>query len=651
MAKFGSYYNAAIVPANNDVVLIGDASNTNKVEGVHAEDLPIGTAAQSALDGKITVSTKVKRVGDAETIQSVIDTIPVMQGSLVSGITNPYIVNVPPGHEKEYYSLVQDVSDNASDKRNIKIVFENNPDNKFIVDQWDALDEIGDWTLYTGDTLTIDTSNKFEGGGCLKITGSGFIRCTKNGNFDFSAYQGMLIDIQMDISQMNYMALYLYTNTAFIGRSCGTITGTGTINRTFFFPFVQTSTDILDYSNITRVRIGLDKTGYPGVHEGYIDNIRLVRTTPHRTAVLRYDDGYASDFSVGTKRLDEYGWKGNFGIIASHVDFDAGKIALSECKKMDSSGHILCNHTYAHPSFASDGFTEQETYQDYVLGANFLRMNGFVLGEQLFVNPYSESNAFLDNFLDKDGVVSTYAKHGVMPAMEFSGNETPSAIIEAFITQKQGGIIQFIFHNPGTDETAYQTMLAWINTRFSEVITFPEILNRMPVEMHSKKHENISHTEIGFKKTLSEDLDMRNYFGKDYFLDPGGANRDITPTGKFKPFSEKRIINTADAAETLTFDPLFTSSGTADNTSDLLTFSTGAWVTNQLVGRTINNTTDGSSGVILENDDTTITAVLFGGTNNTWTTTDAFTITPVGSNQDITQGSIGLFIYDGEGWH
>jgi len=52
-AQFGTYYNAAITPAANDILLIADASNTNKVEGIHAEDLPIGTATQTALDGKV----------------------------------------------------------------------------------------------------------------------------------------------------------------------------------------------------------------------------------------------------------------------------------------------------------------------------------------------------------------------------------------------------------------------------------------------------------------------------------------------------------------------------------------------------------------------------------------------------------------------
>jgi hypothetical protein len=51
-AQFGSYYNPSIVPVGDDIMLIADASNSNKVEGIHIADLPVSTAAQTALDGK-----------------------------------------------------------------------------------------------------------------------------------------------------------------------------------------------------------------------------------------------------------------------------------------------------------------------------------------------------------------------------------------------------------------------------------------------------------------------------------------------------------------------------------------------------------------------------------------------------------------------
>ena len=74
-----------------------------------------------------------------QTIQSVIDSCSGAVGNLKDGFTNPYIINVPPGHETEYYSLVRNASDDASDKRNVKVIFEDNPDGKFIIEDFDDL--------------------------------------------------------------------------------------------------------------------------------------------------------------------------------------------------------------------------------------------------------------------------------------------------------------------------------------------------------------------------------------------------------------------------------------------------------------------------------------------------------------------------------
>ena len=65
------------------------------------------------------------------------------------------------------------------------------------------------------------------------------------------------------------------------------------------------------------------------------------------------------------------------------------------------------------------------------------------------------------------------------------------------------------------------------------------------------------------------------------------------------------------------------------NDAAALTDSGESWVTNSLVGATIVNTTDVSSGVITANDGTTVTATLAGGTDDNWDTGDAYTINSV----------------------
>ena len=68
-------------------------------------------------------------------------------------------------------------------------------------------------------------------------------------------------------------------------------------------------------------------------------------------------------------------------------------------------------------------------------------------------------------------------------------------------------------------------------------------------------------------------------------------------------------------------------SGTTTATASTMTDSTSSFaVDGTLVGQTINNTTDGSSGTITAVTATVITATLSGGTSDTWTSGDAYTI-------------------------
>jgi len=69
----------------------------------------------------------------------------------------------------------------------------------------------------------------------------------------------------------------------------------------------------------------------------------------------------------------------------------------------------------------------------------------------------------------------------------------------------------------------------------------------------------------------------------------------------------------------------------------VLTDSTAAWTTDEWVDYWIKNTTDGSVGLITANTATTITATLYGGTDNDWDTNDVYNIA-VPINPDAAQG-------------
>jgi len=69
----------------------------------------------------------------------------------------------------------------------------------------------------------------------------------------------------------------------------------------------------------------------------------------------------------------------------------------------------------------------------------------------------------------------------------------------------------------------------------------------------------------------------------------------------------------------------------------ILTDGTKTWTTDEWIGYAIYNTTDGSWGIITDNDATTITATLVGGTDNDWDVSDAYLIGK-GLNPDSTAG-------------
>lgn len=104
---------------------------------------------------------------------------------------------------------------------------------------------------------------------------------------------------------------------------------------------------------------------------------------------------------------------------------------------------------------------------------------------------------------------------------------------------------------------------------------------------------------------------------------------------------------TLDSNTPATTDPLDTGTHTGANNASELTDSaktteSRGWKTNSLVGLTVNNTTDNSSGTITANTSDTITATLSGGTDDDWDSSDAYTITGAvlyGTDFNVTSAS------------
>lgn len=115
-----------------------------------------------------------------------------------------------------------------------------------------------------------------------------------------------------------------------------------------------------------------------------------------------------------------------------------------------------------------------------------------------------------------------------------------------------------------------------------------------------------------------------SFKGGIFLLDPECVSKweGVSLTSPTSVSDPVRFFETLPVAELV--DPINTHDG-ANNAAALQDLRQN-WVANELVGLTIYNDTDGSSGTITANTATTITATLAGGTDNDWDKADKYTV-------------------------
>ena len=617
-------------------------------------------------DPDLTIGNLVY-VAEGETIQSVIDSCDVGVGSLLEGYSNPYTIKVPPGHETEFYSLVRTAADAASDKRNVEVVFEDNPTGEFKVLMINDCTSVAGWTTGVDDTVTVDSDHGFDGGDCIKIeslAASGMVNVNWNNvAMDFRGYNGILIDIdapQATLEQMtNTFRIHVYDGNGDYIRVNSPIGGSGTrsgpFKGTVFLPLVDLTGNgrTIDLSDIDYIVFYLTRdVTWTDPITVYIDNIRLIRTFPYNVCVLRYDDDYLSHWDIAAKLLRERNWNGVFATHRPQNINSATRLNLKHLQAMDLAGHDIANHTVDHIHF--DVENASVSHYNYYGMRQWMQRNGFHRASRIFINPNTSSNEHLEKYLNDDGVlcVSTTGRFpvGMIAAPEPDAGAL-SQEMEDFLAQKGGGLVQFMVHDISVEAT-HDGWFDWVEQNFSKVMTFSQVMEYFPPEMVPSIAGEMCVKPYGKEEILTADGTFGLWCGNTLNIDPGGASRALNPVGSFDQWHKVTIINIADAAEIITFEPTFTAAGAHDgaNDADVLTDSGESWVTDQLVGKTINNTTDGSSGTITENTGTTITATLSGGTNDDWDTGDTYTITPTGANVAIAQNERGIFVFDGTNW-
>ncbi|MHA1228972.1 MAG: hypothetical protein ACTSPV_19835, partial [Candidatus Hodarchaeales archaeon] len=127
--------------------------------------------------------------------------------------------------------------------------------------------------------------------------------------------------------------------------------------------------------------------------------------------------------------------------------------------------------------------------------------------------------------------------------------------------------------------------------------------------------------------TVSEVSSPRSFEAAQSWGSGDADFRQVTKTDRFTPSSDYKIIHPF----LIKMDENnYSGTHTGSNNVAILTDSTASWTVDELIGLRVINETDSSAGYITDNDATTITATLSGGTDNDWDTSDSYYITASG---------------------
>lgn len=138
--------------------------------------------------------------------------------------------------------------------------------------------------------------------------------------------------------------------------------------------------------------------------------------------------------------------------------------------------------------------------------------------------------------------------------------------------------------------------MPWL-TRNKTIVT-DDAIAYFGISTYADQGWNIISSPISLDDTVSEDNS-----GNSYAANTWGGIQDLG----------KREI-------------LYTGAHTGSNNASVLTDASASWTSDDLIGCRIYNVTDGSSVIITDNDATTVTGTLAGGTDNDWDTSDAYRI-------------------------
>jgi peptidoglycan/xylan/chitin deacetylase (PgdA/CDA1 family) len=120
-----------------------------------------------------------------------------------------------------------------------------------------------------------------------------------------------------------------------------------------------------------------------------------------KVAILTFDDGYKSQFTVAKSILDKYDFKATFFVVCNYVEKDAnGRMDWKDVTQLHDEGHDIEAHTMNHKDLTTLSLDEV----DYELGQSKQCLLNHGIDSKIFSYPFSKGSDNID-------IVNTVAKY------------------------------------------------------------------------------------------------------------------------------------------------------------------------------------------------------------------------------------------------
>ena len=200
-----------------------------------------------------------------------------------------------------------------------------------------------------------------------------------------------------------------------------------------------------------------------------------------------------------------------------------------------------------------DEYDDDATYYDVVTMFNWMHHHGLLTKYSTYLGPHYAHNDEVARIMRRMRTINAYPRYSGIPAIDIDVLAPFTSIptyLQNVVNYNRPGIAILQFYTAtDSDRENFNNFLDWLEDNNFVVLDWFWFFDRcwwldlnltlIPSQRKETLTDNIT-TEVG-EDTL--------------ILDPNGANRNITPSGYFPRGYQLTIINTADAAENLVFDP------------------------------------------------------------------------------------------------